>query len=58
MREKRKKPGYNVGAVDWNKHIWPLLRRAPLLSWVNIKTDGRHVGTLFYFFKYNSSIFN
>jgi hypothetical protein len=60
-REKRKKPGYNVGPVDWHKHIWPLLRRPPLLSWVNIQADGGH-GDSFYLyfifiFKYNSTIF-
>ena len=41
-REKRKEPGYDVGPVDWYKHIWPLLRRPPLLSWVNIQADGGH----------------
>ena len=41
-REKRKEPGYDVGPVDWYKHISPLLRRPPLLSWVNIQADGGH----------------
>jgi len=43
-REKRTREGdqYNVGAVDWYDHIWPLLQRPPLLSWVNIMADGGH----------------
>jgi hypothetical protein len=46
-REKRKKPGYDVGPVDWHKDIWPLLQRPPLLSWVNIQADGGHGKRLF-----------
>ena len=43
-REKRnlKKSRYDVGPVDWYKNIWPLLRRPPLLSWVNINANGGH----------------
>jgi hypothetical protein len=41
-KEKRKKPGYDVGPVDWYKHIWPLLRRPPLISWVNVQANGGH----------------
>ena len=61
-REKRKQPGYDVGPVDWYKHIWPLLKRPSLLSWVNIKANGVHGKCLYLFFylfvfKYNSAVF-
>ena len=49
-REKRKKPGYDVGPVDWHKDIWPLLQRPPLLSWVNIQADGGHGKRFIYLF--------
>jgi hypothetical protein len=43
-REKRAREGdqYDVGTVDWYDHVWPLLQRPPLLSWVNIMADGGH----------------
>lgn len=43
-REKRAKAGdrYDVGKVEWYEHIWPLLQRPPLLSWVNIMANGGH----------------
>ena len=43
-KENRLKLGnqYDVGQVDWYKHIWPLLQRPPLLSWVNTQADGGH----------------
>lgn len=39
--QKNNKP-YDVGEVDWYKHIWPLLQRPPLLSWVNGQANGGH----------------
>ena len=43
-REKRAREGdqYDVGAVDWYDHVWPVLQRPPLLSWVNIMADEGH----------------
>ena len=41
-REKRKRRGYDVGPVDWYEHIWPLLRRFSLLSWVNMQFNVAH----------------
>jgi len=43
-REERLKKGdkYHVGEVDWYRHIWPLLQRPPLLSWVNGQANGGH----------------
>lgn len=43
-RESRVKMAdeYDVGEVDWYRHIWPLLQRPPLLSWVNTQADGGH----------------
>jgi hypothetical protein len=43
-RDRRAKEGnkYDVGEVGWYEHIWPLLQRPPLLSWVNIMADGGH----------------
>jgi hypothetical protein len=48
-REKRKKDNYDVGEVDWYRHIWPLLQRPPLLSWVNIQANGGHGKCDFFF---------
>ncbi|KAF8637314.1 hypothetical protein AX16_010842 [Volvariella volvacea WC 439] len=33
---------YDVGDVEWYAHIWPLLQRPALLSWVNIQATGGH----------------
>ena len=52
-KEKRKKPGYDVGPVDWYKHIWPLLRRPPLISWVNIQANGGHGKHFIHIFKHS-----
>jgi len=43
-RKKREilKEGYDVGEVDWYRHIWPLIQRPPLLSWVNGQANGGH----------------
>jgi hypothetical protein len=43
-RERRAGAGdqYDVGAVDSYDHVWPLLQRPPLLSWVNVMADGGH----------------
>jgi hypothetical protein len=43
-REKRAMEGdqYDVGEVEWYDHIWSLLQRPPLLSWVNIMANGGH----------------
>uniref|UniRef100_A0A8H8CET3 Iminophenyl-pyruvate dimer synthase domain-containing protein n=1 Tax=Psilocybe cubensis TaxID=181762 RepID=A0A8H8CET3_PSICU len=43
-RKKRAAQGdsYSVGDVSWYKHIWPLLQRPPLLSWVNGQANGGH----------------
>lgn len=43
-RERRAREGdkYDVGVVDWHKHIWPLLRCPSLLSWVNIQANTGH----------------
>jgi hypothetical protein len=43
-RAERVKQGdkYDVGKVDWYRHIWPLLQRPPLLSWVNTQANGGH----------------
>jgi hypothetical protein len=43
-RERRKAEGekYTVGEVGWYAHIWPLLQRPPLLSWVNVQANGGH----------------
>ena len=49
-RKKREQSGYDVGPVDWYKHIWPILRRAPLLSWVNIQVNGGHGKCFIYIF--------
>jgi hypothetical protein len=40
-KDRRDKAGdqYDVGEVGWYQHIWPLLQRALLLSWVNIMAD-------------------
>ena len=48
-REKRTKAveegaNYDVGNVEWYQDIWPLLQRAPLLSWVNGQANGGHGG--------------
>lgn len=41
---KENKPYYvdKEDKLEWYKDIWPLLRRAPLLSWVNVLADGGH----------------
>ncbi|KAF8637298.1 hypothetical protein AX16_010828 [Volvariella volvacea WC 439] len=43
-RAQTKKEGkkYDVGDVEWYKHIWPILQRPALLSWVNIQATGGH----------------
>ncbi|KAH9955556.1 ferritin-like-domain-containing protein [Russula dissimulans] len=42
--EKRKALGdkYNVGDVKFHEHIWALLQRPPLISWVNENADRGH----------------
>lgn len=47
-KDRRDQAGdqYDVGEVGWYQHIWPLLQRALLLSWVNIMADRGH-GKLF-----------
>jgi len=44
------KESYEVGDVDWNRHIWPLIQRPPLLSWVNGQANGGHGKHLFHLF--------
>jgi len=44
------KESYDVGDVDWNRHIWPLIQRPPLLSWVNGQANGGHGKYLFRLF--------
>ena len=39
---KNEGQGYDVKKPDWYEHIWPLLKRSCLLSWVNIKFDGSY----------------
>ncbi|KAI9511269.1 hypothetical protein F5148DRAFT_374656 [Russula earlei] len=43
-REKRTSFGeaYDVGVVGWYKHIWPLLQRPSLISWVNGQANRGH----------------
>lgn len=41
--EARKDPNYIKNLkVEWYRDIWSLLRRAPLLSWVNGQANNGH----------------
>lgn len=56
-REKRNKAGdkYDVGEVDWYRHIWPLLQRPALLSWVNSQANRGHGKDFFSYHAKNRS---
>ncbi|KAG8990267.1 hypothetical protein FRB90_001836, partial [Tulasnella sp. 427] len=41
-RQKRGKPGYDVGEVNYHKHIEPLFRRMYMNSWTNFRANEGH----------------